>query len=155
MILSWIPLVPYFVERRPKENARPSRPQDIDRGIKLAYASLLFGIVIDVADFRHFLALGNLTTSVITYGLLFFLIMKVSSGRNWARIVLLLMFLVGFALIPTMFLVGLYPKLLPDAWKRNHLMILVAVVPALLQGAALFFWFKRSSGAWFKSGIAV
>jgi len=146
-------LVAYSVERRPKEDARPSRPQDIDRGIKLAYVSLLFGIVTDVVDFRHFFALGNLTTSVITYGLLFFLIMKVSSGRNWARIVLLLMFLVGLALIPTMFLVGLYPKFLPDAWKRNPMMIFVAVVPALLQGAALFFWFKRSSGAWFKSGI--
>jgi hypothetical protein len=145
-------LVAYSVEHSP-ENARPSKPQDIDRGVKLAYASLLFGVVTDVVDFRHFLALGNLTTSVITYGLLLFLIMKVSSGRNWARIVLLLMFLVGQALFLTMFLVGLYPKLLPDAWKRNPMMIFVAVVPALLQGAALFFWFKRSSGAWFKSGI--
>jgi hypothetical protein len=130
------------------------RPQDIDRGVKLAYASLLFGIVTDAVDFRHFLALGNLATSVITYGLLVFLIMKVSTGRNWARIVLLLMFLFGIALLLTMFLVGLYPKFLPDAWKRNPMMILVAVVPALLQGAALFFWFTRSSGEWFKSAIS-
>src|SRR6266850_2069771 len=133
--------------------AKTPRPIDVSRGVKLAYASLLFGIVSEAVDFRHFLAVGNLISSVLTYGLVLFLIMKVSSGRNWARIVLLLMFLVGLALIPTMFLVGLYPKFLPDAWKRNPMMIFVAVVPALLQGAALFFWFKRSSGAWFKSGI--
>jgi hypothetical protein len=128
-------------------------PIDVSRGVNLAYASLLFGIVSEAVDFRHFLAVGNLISSVFTYGLVLFLIMKVSRGQNWARIVLLLVFLFGLALFLTMFLVGLYPKFLPDAWKRNPMMIFVAVVPGLLQGAALFFWFRRSSGAWFKSGI--
>ena len=136
-----------------KESTKSSRPQDIDRGVKLAYASLLFGIVTEVADFRHFLTLDNLTTDVFVYGLVVFLIMKVSSGRNWARIVLLLTFFGGLGLCAIMFLVGLYPMFLPDALKRNPRMIFVAIVPTLLQGAALFFWFKRSSGAWFKGGI--
>ncbi|SRR6266481_1612304 len=135
------------MERTSEENVIPSRPQDIDRGVKLAYASLLFGIVADVVDFRHFFSLDNLTTFVFTYGLLLFLIRKVSSGRNWARIVLLLMFLVciGFlGLYPV-----LYPGLLVEAFKRNPIGFL-QIVPGLLQSAALFFWFRRDSGAWFK-----
>lgn len=79
--------------------------------------------------------------------------MKVSSGRNWARIVLLLIFWVGLGLFVLLFLVGVYPMYLPDAWKRNPTLILVAFVPTPLQGAALFFWFKRSSSEWFKSSI--
>ena len=141
------------MERTSTESAKPSRPRDVDTGIKLAYASLLLGIVAEAIDFRHFLALGNLANSLFTYGLLFFLIMKVSSGRNWARIVLLLLFLAVLILFPVMFLVGLYPTLLPDAWKRNPTMIFVNFVPTLLQGAALFLWFKRSSAAWFKGEI--
>jgi hypothetical protein len=137
------------VERTPQESAKPSRPQDIDRGVKLAYASLLFGIVAEVVDFRHVLAMNsatdNLTTFVFAYGIPLFLILRVSSGRNWARIVLLLMFLVGL---------GLYAMFFPhDTLKRNPMMVFVTFVPTLLQGAALFFWFKRSSGAWFKGGV--
>ena len=131
------------MERTPEENAKPSRPHDIDKGVKLAYASLLFGIVADVVDFRHFFALDNLTTFVFTYGLLLFLIQKVSCGRNWARIVLLLMFLVCVGFL------GLYPRLLVEAFKRNPI-VFFQIVPGLLQGAALFFWFRRDSGAWFK-----
>lgn len=78
------------MERTSEGSANLSRPRDIDRGVKLAYASLLFGIVADVVDFRHFFTLGNLTTTVFAYGLILFLTLKVSSGRNWARIVLLL-----------------------------------------------------------------
>ena len=134
--------------------AKTPRPIDVSRGVKLAYTSLLFGIVSEAVDFRHFLAVGNLISSVFTYGLVLFLIMKVSRGQNWARIVLLLMLLVGLAAFSIMFLVGVYPMFLPDAWKRNPTMILLVIVPTLLQGAALFLWFKPSSGAWFKSGIS-
>jgi len=135
------------VERPPQEVAKPSRPLDIDRGVKLAYASLLLGIVADVVDFRHLLASAtdNLTTLVLAYGIPLFLILKVSSGRNWARIVLLLMFLVGL---------GVYAMFFPhDILKRNPMEVFVTIMPTLLQGAALFFWFKRSSGAWFKRDV--
>jgi hypothetical protein len=108
----------------------------------------MFGIVADIVDSHHLLALGsatfNLTTFIFTYVLLLFLILKISSGRNWARIVLLVMFLVGL---------GLYPMFLRDALNRNPMMVFACVVQTLLQGAALFFWFKRGSGAWFKGGI--
>jgi hypothetical protein len=90
-------------------------------------------------------AIGNLTTFVFAYGIPLFLILKVSSGRNWARIVLLLMFLVGL---------GVYAMFFPhDILKLNPMTVFVTFVPTLLQGAALFFWFKRSSGVWFKGGV--
>jgi hypothetical protein len=132
------------MERTSEESANPPRPRDIDRGVKLAYASLLFGIVADVVDFRHFFTLDNLTTFVFTYGIFLFLILKVSSGRNWARIVLLLISLVGLGFL------GLYPRwLLVEAFRRNP-RVFLQIVPGLLQCAALFFWFRRGSGAWFK-----
>jgi hypothetical protein len=53
------------------------------------------------------------------------------------------MFLVGLGFL------GLYPRLLVEAFKRNPIVFL-QIVPGLLQGAALFFWFRRDSGAWFK-----
>lgn len=131
------------MERTSEGSANLSRPRDIDRGVKLAYSSLLFGIVADVVDFRHFFTLDNLTATVFAYGLILFLTLKVSSGRNWARIVLLLIFLLGLGFL------GLYPRLFVEAFKRNPIMLL-QIVPGLLQAAALFFWFRHDSGAWLK-----
>lgn len=155
----------YSMERTSKESAKPSRPKDIDRGVKLAYASLVFGMAAEIVDFRHSLTLDNLTTNVFFFGLSVFLIVKVSSGRNWARIVFLLMFLampslgaiallVGIVLDP-MFLSPMRGAILA-ALKHNPAMttviIVVGLASFLLQAAALFLWFTRSSGEWFKGG---
>jgi hypothetical protein len=43
-----------------------------------------------------------------------------------------------------------YATLVLDAMRRNPMMGIFAFVSNVLEGAALFFWFKPSSDAWFK-----
>ncbi len=130
-----------------QEDLNSSKPPDVDRAVKLLYASLLLGIAVEVADFSYLKSLGSagfaLFIFLFTFGLLLFLIVKISSGRNWARIVSLILFLAGIPL----FLPNLRNEL-----KRNPFAGTISVVQTVLQIVAFFLLFKGTSGIWFKKG---
>ena len=121
----------------------------MDRAVKLLYASLFLGIVVEAVDFSYLKSLGSagsaLFVLLFTFGLLLFLIWKISSGRNWARITFLILFLAG---IP-MFLPNLSNEL-----KRNPFAATISVVQVLLQIVAFFLLFRSASGISFKKGTA-
>ena len=133
----------------PQEGLISSKPPDVNKGVKLLYASLLLGVVNEVVDFSYLRSLRSagfaLVVFLFTFGLLLFLVLKISSGRNWARIVFLVLFLAG---IP-FFLPNLTKEL-----KRNPLVATISVVQVLLQTGALFLLFKSASAVWFKKGRA-
>ncbi len=123
------------------------KPPDVNRAVKLLYASLLLGIAVEVTDFSYLKSLGSagfgLFISLFTFGLLLFLIVKISTGRNWARIVSLILFLAGIPL----FLPNLGKEL-----KRNPFAGTISVVQTVLQIVAFVLLFKGTSGIWFKKG---
>lgn len=125
------------------------KPTDVVSGVKLLYMSLLLGIVSAVLDFRSEVALSSavqvVTTIVVTSGLLLFLIVKISDGRNWARITFLILYLLGLGVS----LPFLYYEL-----RRSPMGGFMFILQSLLQTVALFFLFKRSSGVWFKRGTS-
>jgi hypothetical protein len=82
-----------------------------------------------------------LITAVFTFGVLLFFVAKISSGRNWARIIFLLLFLFGLAMaLP----------ILHDELIRNPLLGSTSILQDVLQIVALFLLFKPASGVWFK-----
>jgi hypothetical protein len=129
----------------PQEGLFSSKPPDVNKAVKLLYASLLLGIAVEVADFTYLKSLRSagfaLFISLFTFGLLLFLIMKISSGRNWARIIFLVLFLAGIPL----FLPNLRNEL-----KRNPFAATISIVQVILQVVAFFLLFKGTSGIWFK-----
>jgi hypothetical protein len=131
----------------------PSRPRDIEVGIRFLYASLLLAfIACIVRDFHKYIdlrsAVGAIGSDAFTLGFMLFFVLKISSGRNWARIAFLIVFLLGMILM-----VGLSLSSFGLAQLRAEglLMNIFATVQTLVQGLALAFLFKPEANAWFKS----
>ena len=76
------------------------------------------------------------------FGLLFFLIRKISDGRNWARIVFLVLFLLGVPFSIPVYL---------EEVSRNLFLAILSSIQFILQVVAIYLMFTRNSTLWFKA----
>lgn len=124
----------------------PSRPAIVSNAVRLLYASLAIGVVRAFLEFNTMVAdapIGLvLVISAITFGLLLFLIYKIAAGRNWARIVFLVLFVVGvpMSVIP-----------LVHSLAQTPVSGLIGLVQLVVQVIALVMLFQSPSNAWFRS----
>jgi hypothetical protein len=126
------------------------KPAKVIWAVRLIYFSLgvellracvltLFGITTTSTP----VSVGELIVSmIITFPFTIILTVLVSQGRNWARILLLVMFLLGiFIVIPTLI----------SQFQYHFLMGLFAVIMNFMQGIAIILLFRNESNAWFSS----
>jgi uncharacterized membrane protein len=75
------------------------KPQSIVVAVNLLWVSLAVGLVKMLLDFAHLTGAGPAAFTnfvlLFTFALIGVLISKISAGRNWARITLLVLFVVG------------------------------------------------------------
>jgi hypothetical protein len=124
------------------------KPQSVATAINLLWASLVVGLVNVLMDFSSLSAAAPAAfTSFIcfTFALIAFLIFKISSGRNWARITFLVMFIIG--VLPTV------PIVLGE-FSRSAVLGALSVAHIGLQVYALFLLFTRPSSTWFRKGVS-
>src|SRR5437879_4460671 len=112
----------------------------------MLWASLAVGLVKVLIDFYN---LSNLATPAFTnfvligtFAVIAFLIFKISAGRNWARITLLLSFLLG--VVPAVFD-------FPDEFSRVPVVGALSVIQLGLQACSLFLLFKQPGTTWFRN----
>ena len=126
------------------------KPAKVVWAVRLIYFSLgvellracvltLFGITTTTTS----VSVGELIVSmIITFPFTIVLTILISQGRNWARILLLVMFLLGiFIVIPT----------LASQFQYHFLMGLFAVIMNVMQGIAIILLFQKESNAWFRN----
>lgn len=77
---------------------------------------------------------------VATVGIMFFLIKYIGHGKKWARVVLLIFFLLGLVIYPWTFVAML---------KASMLVAVLSLLQTALQIIALYFLFSRPSTQWF------
>jgi hypothetical protein len=77
---------------------------------------------------------------VMTIGITFALIKFIGLGRKWARVVLLVLFLLSLVLYPWTFVALL---------KASMVVAVISLLLAILQIIALYFLFSRASTQWF------
>lgn len=122
------------------------KPVEVTRAVQLLYASLGIGLVKSIVDFGRISSQSSvgltLFIMLVTFGLLFFFIWKISDGRNWARIVFLVLFLLGLP-----FSVPLYL----EEFGRNIFLGSLSVIQVLIQLIATYLMFKKSSSLWFRA----
>jgi hypothetical protein len=82
----------------------------------------------------------NLVTLIVTIGIVFALIKCIGLGMKWARVVLLVLFLLGLALFPWTFVAVL---------KASILLAVLILLQTILQIIALYYLFSRASTQWF------
>jgi hypothetical protein len=121
------------------------RPQSVTRAVQLFSASLAIGGIRSVFDLTQrvsgvyfFIALLIL---VLFLGIFFFFVNKVAAGKNWARILLLILLVIGLP-----FAIPGYVFELKTSLPRGSLSVLVAI----LQIVGMCLLFTKNSNGWFR-----
>jgi len=122
-----------------------TKPREVNWAIFLMWAALAIGPIQEAMDWNHLKSLGSIQRLVIdgavTLLLLSYFIWKVSQGRNWARITLLVVFLLG---LPFYFF---YVR---AEVGRSAILATLSILQALMQGTGLFLTFIPPAKDWFK-----
>jgi hypothetical protein len=121
------------------------KPASIVAAKNILYADLFLGILT--------WAIGRWTTTMyalapvesivillVTVGIMFGLIKCIGLGRKWARVVLLVLFLLGLIA---------YPWTFAGMLKASMLVAVLSLLQAILQAVALYYLFSRTSTEWF------
>lgn len=120
-----------------------SRPAAVSNAVGLFYISLVMGLLRAMVDWRVMTQQASagftLFLLAFTFGLLLLLIHYVNQGHNWARIVLLVLFLLG-----TPFAVQLLESL-----GVHPLSGILGILQLVLQGAGLAMVFSAQARRWF------
>jgi hypothetical protein len=126
--------------------ANLARPKETTSAIQLLYASLAIGLIRAVFGLTQRTSGAALVLTALivisVFALGFFLIWKISAGRNWARIILLVLVLIN---LPFAVLANI-SELKRVVWS-GALSILIEVI--LWIGTYLLF--TRDSNHWFQS----
>ncbi|MBI4149487.1 hypothetical protein HY491_03490 [Candidatus Woesearchaeota archaeon] len=128
-----------------KNTGDAARPNRVSTAIKLLYLSVVISIV---QSFFTSPALDNIPplaliifVNMFSLAILSFFIFMAAKGRNWARIVLLVLFIAG---IP--FFIYSLPRLL----LLNPINGILNIGNTILTIIALVFLFQKSSSDWFR-----
>jgi hypothetical protein len=121
------------------------KPASIVAAKNILYADLFLGILS--------WAIGRWTTTmyalapiesiailIVMVGIIFGLIKCIGLGRKWARVVLLVIFLLGLVA---------YPWTFAGMLKASILIAVLSLLQAILQAIALYYLFSRTSTEWF------
>src|SRR5258706_13861316 len=127
------------------ENQQPEKPRTVTLAVNLLWASMVLGVVKIPLDLPALAAMPSpgLIWPIVAGVLVFFcfLIMQISSGRNWARITYLVLFLIG--LIPA------WPTFAAE-FARSPILGILSVVQLAIQGYAVFLLFTSPGKTWFQ-----
>ena len=122
-----------------------SKPDQVKTAVNLLYASLAIGVlnlILSLAAIvEQSLVVFVIVVAVITISILFFLIVMISSGKNWARIVFLILYVIG--------LPGQVATVL-QLMTAYSFISLTGTVQTILQLVAIVLLFQSASTAWFK-----
>lgn len=126
-------------------NDSPEKPSQVKNAVYLLYATLVMGVVssiLNLSDPGVQASLGfALVAMVITFAILLFNVTMISRGRNWARMVYLVLYVIGLPR-SIVFLLQMLPS--------NTLTALIGTVQAILQLVAIVLLFQKPSSVWFK-----
>lgn len=132
------------------------RPAEVSRGVLFLYASLALGLLRAMLNLAQRTSGRTLIVSllvVVSFSIIcFFVVKKVSAGRNWARLLVLIVIALLILSVPITLL------LLPSALSayladfRSHMILgVLGVVITLLQLLGAGFLLTPNSNQWFKA----
>lgn len=126
-------------------NTTATKPAIIHFAIGLLWASLAVAAVKVALDWANFVSRGSVAFTVclmiLTFALIGFFVVKIGQGKNWARIVFVVIFVLG--VVPAIF-----------TWRsefaRSPLLGILSIVQDALQATALYFIFTSPGKEWFR-----
>ena len=128
-----------------EEGVNPERPKRVTTGVQFLFASLALGTIAAATSVvRH--AAGITMVGALAFVLLFFavgflLVWRIAAGKNWARIVWLVLVLIG-----TPFALRSYVATLKVSVLSGSLSIFISI----LQLVGTYLLITGSSNSWFR-----
>ena len=124
--------------------ANVERPKNVNRAVQLIAASFAIGGIRAVFDLAQKVSgvyfVVALLLLVVFLGIWFFFVNRIAAGKNWARIVFLVL-LIGLPLA--------VPGYIADL-RINPLHGSVSIIIALLQLVGTYLLFTKDSNIWFR-----
>jgi hypothetical protein len=121
------------------------KPKNITLAVNLSWASIAIGFISLFFNPAAAAGLGSLIPSVIAFALVAFLVIKLSAGRNWARITLLVLFVLGM-------LMEVFA--LSTIFQISALLGILSLAQAALQAYVLYLVFTKPGSDWFTQNKA-
>ncbi len=132
------------------DNVLMDKPSKVSIAVKLLYSTLAIrvvritidGINIDSSGVaKEFSMIYTLSIEFFAFGFLGFFIYMIGKGKNWARVTLLVIFILGvtFSILPMI-----------QSLTHSPLLGILDLAEAIIEIIALVFLFQRDSSAWFK-----
>lgn len=129
-----------------ESTANVGRPKEVTRAVQFISASFIIGGIRAVFDLAQKVSGGSLFVAILVLvvflGICFFFVGKIAAGRNWARIVFLVLLIIGVPLA--------LPGYLQDL-RTNLLHGSVSIIVAILQLIGVCLLFTKKSNLWFKT----
>jgi hypothetical protein len=128
-----------------------TRPPQVNWSILVQWVALGIGPVVTALDWDYLLSRRpiqeSLLDAAVTLLIHGFFIWKMWQRRNWARITLLVLFLIGLPF---------YYSYLRGAFGRSAILAATSLLQPLVQGSGLFLAFTEPATEWFrKPAVAV
>lgn len=127
-------------------NTNAGRPLDVARAVKVLLASILIGLVMSAITAAQRVTGVPLVLAMLMvlafFGVYLFLVSRISAGRNWARIVFLVLVLFGLPFATLNFMAEI---------KRSIPSGSLSILVTLLQVVGTYLLFTKNSNLWFKS----
>jgi len=126
--------------------ANVARPKETTSAIQFLYASLAIGLIRAVFGLTQRVSGAALILAALiviaVFALGFFLVWKISAGRNWARIILLVLVLINlpFAVLTNV-----------SELKRSVLSGAFSILIEVILWIGTYLLFTKNSNLWFRS----
>lgn len=122
------------------------KPVEVTRANRFLLASLVLGLIASVVHVGQLVSgvglIAALGVAAVFFGVYLWFISKISQGRNWARILFLILVLLGLPFAVPTYMAELRKSLLSGS---------VSILIALLQLAGTALLFTRNSNRWFRT----
>ena len=129
-----------------------TRPKNVQLAVTILYVTLGLGVISGVLQMlTHARSIGvggvvsRMFTTLVVFVVMAFVVMMVGRGRNWARMALVVLFLVG-----------VLPSIIPliRFFATHPISGLLGLAQLVLQIAAFVFLFQPDSSQWFRENPA-
>lgn len=122
-----------------------TRPYKVTTAVKLLYISLGIGVLRNIMESSTQAEVASpafvMFIAFFVLGIMWFFILMIGKGRNWARITFLVLFIIGtpFSVLPLM-----------QSLAANPISGLLGIVQIIIQIVAIVFLFQKPSSDWFR-----
>src|SRR5438552_3372876 len=133
------------MESTDEQRMQIERPREVVRAVQFLFAAIMIGLITAILNLAQRISGAPMIIALLIvigfFGLCYLLIRIISAGRNWARILLLVLVLLNlpFAVLSDI-----------AALRQSILLGMLSIIIIILQIIGTYLLFTKNSNLWFR-----